>query len=634
MNRAFFARFHNGTRFAWLDRRRDELCPIFSDRLAHELTQAQAAGFARAEGSEGAERVVEGREAIAGGAREEAFDDRGESGIEAGAAREERFERIVEHGAQVAHSADPGPWTRAGEQFVEQHAHAELIGPRVEIVAANLFRRHVAELSLDQTRARPARSIARESDAEVAELHLALFGDQDVVRRDVSVDEVGQGALHGRQRAKQGARHVDGDAIGEQARVARTSGQRSQVESVDQLEHEKRRTPVVLADRQKRCDVFMAHSRQDPCFLPHRVGVLGRDEAGEALDAHLALQPRAVLAVEKGACAVHVAERASADARSQNVTDVGRQNLAHISSFDHRPPLVACGMVQALRVMIGSEPITRDVAARGARIRFVEAGGGGRPPLLLVHDYLSSRIAWDDVVPLLAPRFRVIAADLPGFGESEKPPPERYRYDFEAFGESLVDLLAAIGLGRVSVCGHAMGGAVALTVAANHAHIVDRLVLVNPLVYPTRPDLLSRIAETPLVGPIVFKQLVGRAFLRNRLLAQGRGGGNGAASRRVDHLAEVFDAPAAREAAFATMRAMLDTRPLMATVPRVTAPALVAWSRDNRASPVEYGRRLARELGGARFEVFDGERSPAEESPEAFARAVAAFIAGGKGGAR
>src|SRR5581483_9192636 len=46
------------------------------------------------------------------------------------------------------------------------------------------------------------------------------------------------------------------------------------------------------------------------------------------------------------------------------------------------------------------EPIVRDVAARGARIRFVEAGSGA--PLLLVHDYLASRVSWEDVVPTLS----------------------------------------------------------------------------------------------------------------------------------------------------------------------------------------------------------------------------------------
>jgi pimeloyl-ACP methyl ester carboxylesterase len=271
------------------------------------------------------------------------------------------------------------------------------------------------------------------------------------------------------------------------------------------------------------------------------------------------------------------------------------------------------------------QPLIRDVAARGARIRFVEAGAGA--PLLLVHDYLASRVAWEDVLPRFAERFRVIVPDLPGFGESEKPSPGRYRYDFDGFSESLVDLVAALGLGRVSVCGHAMGGAIAITLAASHAHLVEKLVLVNPLVYPPRPDPLSRVAGVPVLGPLLFKQLYGRTLFRSRFLAQVRGrGDNGAASRRVDHLFELFDAPAAREAAYATMIAMLDTRLLTASVPRVTAPTLVAWSRANRASPVEQGRRLARELGGARFEVFDCGPSPAEELPEAFANAVTTFL--------
>jgi pimeloyl-ACP methyl ester carboxylesterase len=278
---------------------------------------------------------------------------------------------------------------------------------------------------------------------------------------------------------------------------------------------------------------------------------------------------------------------------------------------------------------------SHDVAARGARIRFVEAGSGA--PLILLHDYLASRVVWDDVLPGLATRFRVIAPDLPGFGESEKPPPGRYRYDFDAFAESLVDLIAAVGLGRVSLCGHALGGAIALTVAASHPDLVDKLVLVNPLVYPPRPDALSRIVGVPLLGPLLFKQLYGRTLFRNRFLGRERAddqsasSASSASSQRVDHLFELFDVPAAREAAYATMHAMLDTRPLTASVPRVKAPAMVAWGRASRSSPFEHGRRLARELGGARFEVFDCGPSPAEEMPEAFARAVTTFLVEGTG---
>jgi pimeloyl-ACP methyl ester carboxylesterase len=274
-------------------------------------------------------------------------------------------------------------------------------------------------------------------------------------------------------------------------------------------------------------------------------------------------------------------------------------------------------------------PCTRDVAAHGARIRFVEAGSG--PPLVLVHDYLASHVEWEDVLPRLSRQFHVIAPDLPGFGESEKPSPSRYPYDFDAFSESLVDLIAALGLARVSVCGHSLGGAIALTIAASHPHVVEKLVLVNALVYPPPElDTMSRIASVPLLGPFVFKQLYSRALFRNRFLGYTRAARGGAATQRVDRLFELFDIPAAREAAYATMRAMLDTRPLIARVPRITAPTLVASGRTHRACPVEHGRRLARELRQARFEVFDCGASPAEECPSEFVEAIGAFIADGQ----
>jgi pimeloyl-ACP methyl ester carboxylesterase len=276
-------------------------------------------------------------------------------------------------------------------------------------------------------------------------------------------------------------------------------------------------------------------------------------------------------------------------------------------------------------------PWTRDVAAHGARIRFVEAGSG--PPLVLVHDYLASHVAWEDVLPPLSERFHVIAPDLPGFGESEKPSPTRYPYTFDAFSESLVDLVAALGLARVSVCGHALGGAIALTIAASHPHVVDKLVLVNALVYPPpRLDAMSRVASVPVLGPFVFKQLYGRALFRNRFLGYARASGGGKATQRVDRLFELFDIPAAREAAYATMRGMMDTRPLIARVPRITAPTLVAWGRNHRPSPVEHGRRLARQLRRARFEVFDCGASPAEECPHEFVTALSAFMADGSRG--
>jgi pimeloyl-ACP methyl ester carboxylesterase len=266
----------------------------------------------------------------------------------------------------------------------------------------------------------------------------------------------------------------------------------------------------------------------------------------------------------------------------------------------------------------------RDVSARGARVRFVEMGDG--PPLVLVHGCLSSRLVWDDVIARLATSYRVIAPDLPGFGQSEKPSAAKYAYSPTAFAESLIDVIAAAGLGRVSICGHGLGGSIALTMAACHAAVVDKLVLVDPLVYPPRTDVLSRFATVPLLGPFAFKQIYGRTFFRTHFRDRVYAPDASINWERIDHLFDVFNEPAAREAAWATMRAAQDTRPLVALLPRVDAPTLIVWGRFDRTLPVSDGRRLARELRHARFEVIECGGSPAEEAPDAFSDIVRRFL--------
>jgi pimeloyl-ACP methyl ester carboxylesterase len=266
----------------------------------------------------------------------------------------------------------------------------------------------------------------------------------------------------------------------------------------------------------------------------------------------------------------------------------------------------------------------RDVGARGARIRFHERGKGR--PLLVVHGYLWSGAVWDDALPRLSRDLRVIVPDLPGFGESEKPPPARYAYGYEAFTESLVDLVASLGVGRVSVCGHSMGGAIALMLAAHHPDLVEKLILVDPIVYPSPRGAVTSMATLPILGPILFKQMYGRALFRRFFRENVYAKEGNLPEERIDRMFASFNVPAAREAAYATMLATLDRRALVASIPRVTAPTLVAWGRSDRSVPVEHGRRLARELRRARFEVFDCGHSPPEEVPEAFAEVVSGFV--------
>jgi pimeloyl-ACP methyl ester carboxylesterase len=272
--------------------------------------------------------------------------------------------------------------------------------------------------------------------------------------------------------------------------------------------------------------------------------------------------------------------------------------------------------------------VSRDVTARGVRMRVVEAGEGRSLALVLVHDFLASHASFDDVIEPLAERFHVIVPDLPGFGESEKPSPSRYDYGVEGFAEAVADIIAAYGLGRACVLGHGLGGAVGITLAAHHAELVTRLAVVGPLCYPHPPNAKLRPVLWPGVGSILFKQLFGRRAFRNYFRDEVYSyESKGLSSRSVD-LYRHFNTPSARESAYAVLRAMLDSRPVMARVTRIRQPTLVMWGRDDRVYPAAFALRLSREIPDARLELFDAGHAPHEERPADFVAVAREFFEG------
>ncbi|HVY44903.1 MAG TPA: alpha/beta hydrolase [Minicystis sp.] len=274
------------------------------------------------------------------------------------------------------------------------------------------------------------------------------------------------------------------------------------------------------------------------------------------------------------------------------------------------------------------ERLVRDVTARGVRTRVIEAGDPGAPALVLVHGFLVSHRAFDDVIDSFAERFHVIAPDLPGFGESEKPSPARYTYGVEAYTEAIADVIAAFGVGRAHVLGHAMGAAVAMTLAAQHRELAQRLVVVDPLCYPAPLAFRERLMLTPVMGSFVFKQLFGRRAFRAMFRDDVAGPRTAPSLERIDWHYDRFNSPPARESAYAVMRAVLDARPVAARVSRIATPTLVVWGRDDKIFPATSAPRLAREILGAKLELMDSGHAPHEEQPAAFVELVTQFLEG------
>src|SRR3954447_19319114 len=108
-------------------------------------------------------------------------------------------------------------------------------------------------------------------------------------------------------------------------------------------------------------------------------------------------------------------------------------------------------------------------------------GGGAGPPLLLLHGYPETHLMWHAVAPRLAERFTVVAADLPGYGDSFRPPTadDHAPHSKRALAADLVAAMAQLGHATFAVAGHDRGGRVAYRMALDHPRAVTRLAVLD-----------------------------------------------------------------------------------------------------------------------------------------------------------
>src|SRR5436853_7246644 len=101
------------------------------------------------------------------------------------------------------------------------------------------------------------------------------------------------------------------------------------------------------------------------------------------------------------------------------------------------------------------EGFTRtEIETSGARI--VTMHGGNGPPLLLMHGNPFTHLSWRKFAPRLAQEFTVVATDLRGYGDSEKPPggEDHIGYSFRAMAQDQIEVMAALGFNRFMAAGH------------------------------------------------------------------------------------------------------------------------------------------------------------------------------------
>lgn len=268
------------------------------------------------------------------------------------------------------------------------------------------------------------------------------------------------------------------------------------------------------------------------------------------------------------------------------------------------------------------------VPTRRLRISTMEAGDG--PPVLAIHGLGGTKGSFLPTLAGLANRFRVIAMDLPGFGDSDKP--VGAAYDSRYFARAVVDLLDALGIERAHVIGNSLGGRVALELGLRHPERVRRLGLLAPslawrrqrpfapLLRLVRPELgLVQLTPRPIVQGIV-----------HRLIPDATEGWTAAG---VDEFLRSYLTPAGRAAFYAAARQIYLEEPhgddgFWSRLPDLRPPALFVWGRRDRLVPLAFARHVADTLPSAEHLELECGHVPQVERPAQTNEALAAFLGG------
>lgn len=237
----------------------------------------------------------------------------------------------------------------------------------------------------------------------------------------------------------------------------------------------------------------------------------------------------------------------------------------------------------------------RGIDVQGTRTRVFEADPGGTlTPLLLLHGggVDSALVSYGSALASLGRRRRVIAPDLPGYGESELSDSS---FSIPWYGDWVADLIHGVGLNRVDLGGLSLGGWITLEVAISHPDLVRRIVPINPGgVTETFKFMRTTrwFANHPAVNRQMYKwnARLGCRFARMQLRRSAVENSAALTDELVDAVLVNGKRPQAGEAFAATQRWAFNAGPqswsLTSRLPQITAKTLIIAGRNDKMVPV------------------------------------------------
>ncbi|OMH31673.1 alpha/beta fold hydrolase [Motiliproteus sp. MSK22-1] len=245
---------------------------------------------------------------------------------------------------------------------------------------------------------------------------------------------------------------------------------------------------------------------------------------------------------------------------------------------------------------------------------YLSAGEG--PVVICLHGAGAGAVTWYPSISVIAQNFHVIAPDIVGYGESDKPDGA---YDRPYFSAWLKEFMSALEISKAHIVGLSQGGAVALQFALDNPEMVDKLVLVDSGALGAQPSVL------PFIGMIwlnSFPSLLANRFYSRYIL-------HNPDNRDPNHgyySVEVIKREGGKKA-FTQGRGAAVSAISEDSLGQIQSDTLIIWGEKDRLFSIEHGEAAARMIPNATFHpIQDAGHLPLMDQPEAFNKALLEFL--------
>lgn len=261
---------------------------------------------------------------------------------------------------------------------------------------------------------------------------------------------------------------------------------------------------------------------------------------------------------------------------------------------------------------------TIDLGANSVKLAFDDVGSG--LPVVLLHAFPLDRSMWQpQIEPLLNAGFRVVAVDLPGFGDT---PCDLPCFTIDRGADHVAGLLGALGIEKAVVTGLSMGGYVAMSIARRHAQVLAGMVLADTRAAPDVPHV--RANRDKLIAAVKEKGALAAAdaMLQN-LLSEPTRSTNPALVERVRKII-LRQSTEGLVAGLGALRDRPDAAPDLETV---DVPTLVLVGEFDTVTPMITAARIAGTVRKSDLTHIPGAGHLSNlENPDAFNSALIAFL--------